>query len=105
MFLIVSLIVFSAAVAKDRQTRREAEADKRMAIAEAIKSKQVTQFLEDMLEGVEPDVARGRDTAILREMLARAAIRVGKELTSQPALEGELRSVIGTLYQRIGEFH
>src|SRR5882672_2204469 len=105
MFLIVSLIVVSAALAKERQTRREAEADKRIANAEAIKSKQVTQFLEGMLGGVGPDIALGRDTAILREILAQAATRVGKELTNQPALEAELRGVIGTLYQRIGEFH
>ena len=104
MFLIVSLIVVSAALAKERQTRREAEADKRIANAEAIKSKQVTQFLEGMLGGVGPDVALGRDTAILREILAQAATRVGKELTNQPAVEAELRSVIGTLYQKIGEF-
>jgi serine/threonine protein kinase/Tfp pilus assembly protein PilF len=103
--LIVSLIVVSAALAKERQTRREAEGDKRTANAEAIKSKQVTQFLEDMLGGVEPDFAFGRDTAILREILAQAATRVGKELTNQPAVQAELRSVIGTLYQRIGEFH
>src|SRR5262249_14795406 len=69
--LIVSLIVVSAALAKERQTRRGAEADKRIANAEAIKSKQVTQFLEDTLGGVEPDFALGRDTAILRELLAQ----------------------------------
>ena len=49
-------------------------------------------------------VARGRDTALLREILDQTAERVGKELTNQPAVEAELRNLIGTLYQRIGKF-
>src|SRR6266498_93911 len=50
--LIVSLIVVSASLAQERQSRREA--------------RQVKQFLEEMLQGVGPNVAVGRDTAILR---------------------------------------
>src|SRR5882724_3450507 len=90
ILLVVSLILVSASLAKERQSRREA--------------KQVKQFLEGMLQGVGPDVALGRDTAILREILDQAATRVGKELTNQPAVEAELRSVIGTLYFRTGQF-
>src|SRR6266404_5454521 len=87
--LIVSLIVVSASLAQERQSRREA--------------RQVKQFLEEMLQGVGPNVALGRDTAILREILDQTASRVGKELTNQPAVEAELRSVIGTLYYRTGQ--
>src|SRR6185295_8743708 len=82
--LIVSLIVVSVSLAQERQSRREA--------------RQVKQFLEEMLQGVGPNVALGRDTAILRDILDQTASRVGKELTNQPAVEAELRSVIGTLY-------
>jgi tetratricopeptide (TPR) repeat protein len=102
--LVVGLIIVAAALAEERQSRREAEADKRRAKAEASKSQQVTQFLEDMLHGVGPSVALGRDTTILRDILDQTAERVGKELTNQPAVEVELRSVIGTLYERIGQF-
>src|SRR5215831_13191510 len=103
--LLASLIVVTASLAKQRKAAREAEVEKQRAQTEAARSQQVTKFLEDMLGGVGPDIALGRDTAILREILAQAATRVGKELTNQPAVEAELRSVIGTLYQRIGEFH
>src|SRR5258708_28535650 len=84
--LVGRLIGVSASLAQERQSRREA--------------KQVKQFLEEMLQGVGPNVALGRDTAILREILDQTASRVGKELTNQPAVEAELRSVIGTLYYR-----
>ena len=95
LLLVVSLIVVSASLAKERQARREAE-------AASVKSQQVTKFLEDMLNGVGPSVARGRDTTMLREILDQTAERVGKEMTNQPAVEAELRSLIGRLYQEIG---
>src|SRR6266571_883953 len=88
--LIVSLIVVSASLAQERQSRREA--------------RQVKQFLEEMLQGVGPNVALGRDTAILRGILDQTASRVGKELTNQPAVEAEMRSVIGALYHETRQF-
>lgn len=88
--LVASLVVVSAFLTKERQSQREA--------------KQVKQFLEEMLQGVGPNVALGRDTAILREILDQAATRVGRELTNQPAAEAELRGVIGMLYYRTGQF-
>jgi len=88
--LIVSLIVVSASLAHERQSQHEA--------------KQVKQFLEDMLKGLDPNFVNGRDTAILREILDKAAARVSKELTNQPGVEAELRSVIGTAYERTGQY-
>jgi eukaryotic-like serine/threonine-protein kinase len=111
VLLIVSLIVVSTSLARERQARHEAdaalqqaEADKTRAQTEVIRSRQVTQFLEDMLRGVGPSVALGRDTAMMREILGRTADRVGKEMTNQPVVEAELRSVIGRLYQEIGNY-
>src|SRR5260370_33348602 len=88
--LVVSLIVVSASLAQERQSRREA--------------RQAKQFLEEMLQGVGPNVALGRDTAILRGILEQPASRVGKELTNQPAVEAELRSVICTLFYKTGHY-
>jgi formate hydrogenlyase transcriptional activator len=62
------------------------------------------KFLEDMLQGVGPSVALGRNTAMLREMLDRTAERVGKEMTNQPAFKAELRNLIGTLYRQLGNY-
>jgi tetratricopeptide (TPR) repeat protein len=95
--LVASLIVVSASLAGERRSRREAE-------AASVKSQQVKKFLEDMLNGVEPSVALGRDTTMLREIVDRTAERVGKEMTNQPAVEAELRALIGNLYQEIGSY-
>jgi serine/threonine protein kinase len=90
LLLFVSLVVVSASLAKERLAR--------------VKSLEVTKFLEDMLNGVGPSVALGQDTTLLRGILDRTAERVGKEMTDQPAVEAELRSLIGRIYLEIGDY-
>jgi len=111
VLLFASLIAVSGSLAKERQARREAdaslrqaEAEKAKAQTEAIKSQQVTQFLEKMLRGVGPSVARGQDTKMLRGILDRTAESVGIEMRNQPAVETELRSLLGKLYLEIGDY-
>jgi serine/threonine protein kinase/Tfp pilus assembly protein PilF len=118
LFLITGLIVVSAALAKERRSRREAEmaeanaraaemkaeAAETKAEAASVKSQQVTQFLEDMLNGVGPAAALGQDTKMLRSILDRTAERIGTEMTNQPGVEAELSSLIGGLYEQIGNF-
>ncbi|MBI3850249.1 MAG: serine/threonine protein kinase [Verrucomicrobia bacterium] len=74
------------------------------ALAEAAKSKQVAEFLKDMLKGIGPSVALGRDTTMLREILDKTAERVGRDLTNQPEVEAELRSTIGGVYYQLAEY-
>ena len=90
ILLVVSLVVVSASLSRER--------------IQAAKSRQVTQFLKNMLQGVEPSVALGQDTAMLKGILDKTADRVGKELVDQPAVETELRGLIGELYCEIGEY-
>jgi serine/threonine protein kinase/Tfp pilus assembly protein PilF len=97
LLMVVSLIVVSTSLTKERRSRREAE-------AASFKSQQVKRFLEDMLQGVEPSAALGQDTALLRGILDRTADRLGKEMTNQPAIEAELRSLVGRLYFEIGNY-
>src|SRR5215468_8303847 len=77
--LVVSLIIVSATLAQERQSRRKAD------VASA-RSQQATKFLEDMLNGVGPSIARGRDTTMLREILDETAARIGTDLSNQPSV-------------------
>ena len=104
MLLVVCLIVVSVLLEKERQARRLTDAALRQAQREGLKSREVSQFLEDMLQDVGPSVARGRDTTLLREILDRTATRIGGELTNQPAVEAELDSLIGQLYFQVGSY-
>jgi eukaryotic-like serine/threonine-protein kinase len=125
LLMIISLITVSASLARERQARREAdaalrqaetdnikagtalrqaEADKLKAEAETAKSRQVTLFLKEMLQGVGPSVARGRDTTMLQEIMDRTAERLGHDLTNQPEVEADLSSLIGTIYFHLGNY-
>jgi len=68
------------------------------------KSSRVAGFLQEMLRGVGPSVARGRDTALLRDILERTAKTVEKDLRSEPEVELEIRDTIGAVYQELGDY-
>lgn len=108
LLLVVSLVLIAASLAQERRARREAdmargqaEADKARAEVEATKSQQVTRFLEDLLQGVGPSAALGRDTTMLREILDKAVVRIGTELSNQPAVMAELQNRIGSVYVQL----
>ena len=88
-------------VEKTRAYRRAVAAEK-AAGTEAAKSRQVAQFLKDMLGAAGPSVARGRDAQMLREILDKTAERVSKDLTDQPEVEADLRIIIGNAYADLG---
>ncbi|MBI5169137.1 MAG: serine/threonine protein kinase [Candidatus Eisenbacteria bacterium] len=71
--------------------------------SEAAKARQVSAFLGEMLEGAGPSVARGRDTALLREILDRTAERVRTELKGQPEVAAGIEHVLGQTYLQIGD--
>jgi serine/threonine protein kinase/Flp pilus assembly protein TadD len=65
----------------------------------------VAEFMTDILEGVGPQVARGRDTAMMKEMMSMAAKRIeGGELRDALEAELELRWSIGTTQTLLAEF-
>jgi eukaryotic-like serine/threonine-protein kinase len=89
---------------QQRLLRTKAEAAERASRTEAMKSRQVAKFLTDMLQGVGPSVALGRDTKLLHEILDKTAERVDKELKDQPEVEGELLDTVGNVYRELGDY-
>jgi len=91
-------------LSKEREARQQTLAAEKKAHSEASKSRQVAQFLKDMLQGVGPSAALGRDTTMLREILDKTALGVGKDLKGQPEVEAELRITLGEVYQALGQY-
>ncbi len=81
-----------------------AQADEKKARTEAAKSQQVAAFMKQMLDGVAPSVAMGRETTMLREILDTTVARLDKELIDQPAVEADLRSSLGIVYSDLGDY-
>src|SRR5438445_8268131 len=93
---------------KEQRLRQEADTERQRAVAaekaaktEASKSQQVTHFLQNMLQGVDPYVAMGRDTTLLREILDRTAERVAKDLKDQPEVEAAVCQTLGNTHGRL----
>ena len=105
--IVLGVIPYYLAIREARRATALArlEAQQRLrAQTEAAKSQEVAQFLKDMLKGVEPSVALGRDRTMLREILDQTGERIGRDLGNQPEVEAELRSTLGKVYLELGDF-
>ena len=73
-----------------------------VARAQLDKAERIAEFMSDMLQGVEPGVARGRDTKLLQEMMAAAAARIEKgDLARSPEAALRLRATIGNTFREL----
>jgi len=97
--LVAGLSITTWSLAREKKAHSEA-------LTEATRSGQVARFLNDMLTSGDPMLANGRGQAeaMLRDMLDKAAKRVGTELTNQPAVQAELKMTIGRVYGSLGLF-
>jgi len=102
--LAIGVLASSWQALRAKRAEREQFKLREEAETEATKSQQVAQFMQDMLKGVGPSVAMGRDTAMLREILDRTVERIAQDLKNQPEVEAELRNSIGAVYWELGEF-
>ena len=88
--------------AEATQQRKLAEVGEEGALTEAARSRQATEFLKSMLSGIDPMVARGRDTTLLREILDQTVSRMDVKLTNQPAIQADFKLTIGGVYGTLG---
>lgn len=95
--IVTTLAVVTASLANERRARLKAQ-------TEEARSRQITRFLENMLEGVGPSVARGRNTEMLREILDKTAQHIGDQVGDQPTVEAEMRRLMGRLYLELGNY-
>jgi serine/threonine protein kinase/tetratricopeptide (TPR) repeat protein len=95
--LIVGLAVSMWLLFKERAAHR-------LAMTEAVERLQVTQFFQEMLKGVGPEVAMGRNTQLLREVLNRTEKRVLEQLTNQPRVQARVLDTISYVYWQLGDY-
>jgi serine/threonine protein kinase/tetratricopeptide (TPR) repeat protein len=107
VLLVGSLIAISSSLAKERRAhaeadlaRKQAEADRARALADSTSNLQLTRFLQDLLRGVGPTAAKGRDTTVLNEILEMTVKRVATELADQPAIRAGLQTAIGNVFHQ-----
>ena len=102
--LIAGLVTASVLLVRERAARERAVAAEATQSVLRRQSEQVAQFLTDMLNGVGPSVALGRDTALMRDILDRTTRHLDTELRDQPAVAADLRATLGGVYLELGEY-
>jgi serine/threonine protein kinase/tetratricopeptide (TPR) repeat protein len=104
--LVVLLGVIVSVSQAVRATRAEREQSRLRELAqdEARTSRQTARFLREILYGVMPSVARGRDSQLLREVVDRAAAQAVRELTNQPAVEVDVQITLAEVYESLGDY-
>src|SRR5208282_3885153 len=102
--LLMGLGISIGSLNKERKARLQAELAEKNAKSEAEKSQQVLRFLKGMLKGMAPEVAKGRDTTLMREVLDDTAKRVQTELANQPEVRADLQQTMGNTYYALGQY-
>ncbi len=102
--LILGLGVSTWMFFGEKKARERAMAAERTAQTEATKSQQVARFLKDMLAGVGPSAALGRDTTMLRDILDKTTERVDQDLKDEPEVQAELLDTLGLTYIDLVEY-
>jgi serine/threonine protein kinase len=90
------------ALAAADEARRKAELSEHRALAEAARSARTATFMAAVLRGIDPAAAKNADTTLVKQMLDRASVRLGREFKDQPQLEAQLRQTLGGAYTALG---
>lgn len=99
-FAITSLVLYgqaNVAKAAEKEARQAAQ-------AQATSATRVREFLESMLTSIDPAKAKGRDIALLVDVLNQAADRIETELADQPEIAASLHLTIGQTFQSLSKF-
>ena len=86
------------------QQRERAELAEEMMEREMNRATEVKGLIAGMLSGINPQVARGQDKALLAGILDEAASRLLRGEIDDELIAAELHYVIGTAYRSIGEW-
>lgn len=100
--LVAAALIGGLVLAMAGQHRAEVAALK--ARTEAAKAEKVSGFISDVLMGIDPDFAKGRDTTLMRMVLDRAADKAGGELTGEPEVRSSIEHIIAGSYASLGMY-
>lgn len=105
LVLVIAVVGISLSLIQTRNAERIALQHLEDSRHEAAKAKAFSDALRRLLRSASPDVARGRDVSVLREMLAKAAQEAKSGLNNLPEVKAAMQQTIGEVYHDLGLFH
>lgn len=100
--LVLGVVGTSIGLAWALEARAEARVEAQRAERELERAVEIKGLITSLLEGVDPALARGADTALLEGILDEAANRLAAGEVSDELVEAELRHLIGSVYLALG---
>lgn len=99
----------AARLAKDRlldadNARKLAEDEGARSRAALAQTEAALQFLQRMLASVDPEMAAGRDTTLLRDLLRDTERQIESDARLDPVVEATVRGTIGVVYRQLAEY-
>ncbi len=101
--LVAGFVAVAFALTREQAARVEADKSRLQAEADKTASQEATRFLKEMLRGVSPSAAVGRDTRMLEEILDKTVKRLPVELADQPAIQADLQTILGVVYRDLDQ--
>jgi serine/threonine protein kinase/Flp pilus assembly protein TadD len=101
--LVIGTVVSATYAVRATHAEELAEQRRQRAESEAAEAEAVSGFLVRMFESVEPEIAQGFDTALLRLLLDDAARNIDVGFSEQPEVRATLQGTIGWVYHSVGE--
>ncbi len=92
--MVIGVVLAAATVTSSSLFFRARQAQQDAA-AERVVAERVSGFLQDMLSSIDPQIARGRDTELLSELLDQASGRIDDELGETPRVAAALYHTLG----------
>ncbi|MCB1009226.1 MAG: serine/threonine protein kinase, partial [Acidobacteria bacterium] len=103
--VVAAALVFATLVAATLFSTRmflRADAARGEAETQRAAAERISAFLQEMLGSIDPQLARGRDVSLLRNVLDDAAGELEAGLEAAPAAAADIRLTIGRTYAAIG---
>ncbi len=101
-FATAILAIMSTAVVVTTRATSRAEAERSRAERHLIEAQQVTNFLVEIFEVPDPEIAQGRDITA-KELLDEGAQRIATQLRHQPEIRSSLMATMGRVYRNLGD--
>jgi serine/threonine-protein kinase len=95
--LIGATIVSTSLYVRAQRAQATAETERETA-------QTVSRFLQDMLGSIDPSVARGDDTTLMRRLLRDAGERIDVDLAERPEVAAALHHTLGRAYLSLVDF-
>lgn len=102
--LVLGMIGTSIFALRAAEQARVVELKAIEAATEATRAVTAKDFITQMLSSVDPAVAQGLDTALMRKVLDDASQGLDEQFSTMPLVEADIRLIIGNTYWSLEDF-